>query len=96
MNNDARRPIPSLLPTNLMWRALFLAVGIFVVVLGAQCLVVDRFVIAGGEKPEPAAYSFQPPEKEKEIEPPEFAPWTLLSTGAVMVLYSLTLNRGGQ
>ena len=81
----------------LMVRALFLAIGIFVVVLGAQCLVVDRFVLAGEARPEPAAaYAFQPQlEKSKEVIPAEWAPWTLLSTGAVMVLYSLTLNRGG-
>ena len=78
-----------------MLRALSLAIGIFVTVLGAECLVVDRFVMAGEERPEPAVYSFQPPVQEKEIEPAEWAPWTLLSTGAVMVLYSLTLNRGG-
>jgi hypothetical protein len=79
-----------------MLRALFLAIGIFVVVLGAQCLVVDRFVMSGQSDPQPAAYAFQPQAAQaKEIVPAEWAPWTMLSTGAVMVLYSLTLNRGG-
>ncbi len=79
-----------------MWRAFFLAVGIFVVVLGGQCLVLDRYVLAGEQPAQQAGmYAFQPqPEPSRDIIPAEWAPWTMLSTGAVMILYSLTLNRG--
>lgn len=81
----------------MMWRALFLAVGIFTAVLGAECLVVDRFVMANEQTPQqPQAFAFQAPTQSKrEVIPPEWAPWSLLSTGAVVIIYSLTLNKGG-
>jgi hypothetical protein len=83
-----------------MWRALFLACGIYACVLGAECLVVDTFVMAG----ESAAHASEPATvfgsapviaEQKEMKPPEWAPWSLLSAGAVVILYSLTLNRQG-
>jgi hypothetical protein len=88
-----------------MWRALFLATGIFMCILGAECLAVDRFVITSERAPvDPAA----PPAPatlfggpaasvpaKRDIEPPEWAPWSLLSAGAVIILYALTINRQG-
>ena len=82
-----------------MWRAFFLALGIFLCILGAQCLVVDTYVLAG--QPQPAAeaqslFNAPPPSAgQREMEPPEWAPWSMLSVGAVVILYSLTLNRQG-
>jgi len=29
----------------------------------------------------------------KDIEPPEWAPWSLLSAGTVIILYALTINK---
>lgn len=83
-----------------MWRAFFLAAGIFACVLGAQCLVVDSFVMAAEGPPtaeNPATLFGQMPlaAATRDYQPPEWAPWTLLSTGAVVILYSLTLNRAG-
>jgi hypothetical protein len=81
-----------------MWRALFLACGIFGCILGGQCLVVDSFVMADESAPhaaEPATLFGAGPMavQSKDYKPPEWAPWTLLSAGAVIVLYSLTINR---
>jgi hypothetical protein len=82
-----------------MWRAFFLAAGIFGCILGAQCLVVDAFVMASDATTADnqavlfGAQSSAAP--TQDFQPPEWAPWTLLSTGAVVILYSLTLNRGG-
>lgn len=93
-----------------MWRAFFLACGIYACILGAECMVVDTFVMAGqspiAAKPpstsEPASFfgSTQPPplavqSAKKDLKPPEWAPWSLLSVGAVTILYSLTLARQG-
>ena len=92
-----------------MWRAFFLGIGIYLCILGAECLVVDKFVMAGEAPPleveqQPApqtpATLFGPtaptgPIAQREIEPAEWAPWSLLSAGAVVILYSLTLNRPG-
>jgi hypothetical protein len=87
-----------------MWRALFLAVGIYMCILGAECLVVDRFVMAGEHKPPaedqtPATlFGATPPPPlatNHEIQPAEWAPWSFLSAGAVVILYALTINRQG-
>lgn len=83
-----------------MWRALFLAIGIFLCILGAECLVVDRFVMASDQPPisaeTPATLFGAPPSAPlatQDIEPPNWAPWSFLSAGAVVILYALTINR---
>jgi hypothetical protein len=94
-----------------MWRAFFLAVGITLAILGAECLVVEKAVFALPRKkeaePPPAAFpgsSYLPgseyligevPEapKTKEVVPPEWAPYALLSAGAIVALYSVTLAK---
>lgn len=77
-----------------MWRAFFMGVGVFVCILGAQCMVTDRFILAAEVKQAPAAMFNNLP-KKREVVPPEYAPWTLLSVGAVSILYSLTLPKLG-
>ena len=87
-----------------MWRALFLAVGVYMCILGGECLVVDRFVLAGDKPPGessagPAtlfgATSAPIVSASREIQPAEWAPWSFLSGGAVIILYALTINRQG-
>ena len=91
-----------------MWRAFFLALGIYCCILGAECLIVDQFVMAGeapaateaiAAPPGPAtlfgATAPPPPLAQRDIEPAEWAPWSLLSAGAVIILYALTINRQG-
>ena len=80
-----------------MWRSFFLAVGISTVIWGAECLVVEKAILAGEVKTEPenlGGYFTQPLQpKTREFTPPEWAPWSLMSTGAVVILYSFTLPR---
>jgi hypothetical protein len=71
-----------------MWRSFFLAVGIFLCILGVESLAVDRAVLSG---PSSAGGAFQSP--GREFTPPEWAPWTLMSCGAVVLLYSFTIPR---
>ena len=85
-----------------MWRAFFLAIGIYMCIIGAECLAVERFELASKEiepsEPSPATLFGNAPGPigtSREIEPPEWAPWSLLSAGAVVILYALTINRGG-
>ncbi len=68
-----------------MWRSFFIAVGVTLLVIGAECLVVDDFIIAskGGAS---ASES-----RSRDIKPPDWAPWSLLSAGAVTMLYSFTI-----
>jgi hypothetical protein len=78
-----------------MLRAFFLAMGISTCIYGAECLVVEKFVMASESPPAATqtgnfAAAAKPP---REIKPPEWAPWTLLATGAVVVLYSMAMRR---
>lgn len=87
-----------------MWRAFFLAVGIYMCILGGECLVVDRFVMAGENAAADATagpatlFGGSPTavvSTSREIQPAEWAPWSFLSGGAVIILYALTINRQG-
>ena len=51
---------------------------------GAQIRRVPQLRAIGGQSAGP-----------REVKPAEWAPWSLLSVGAVVILYSLTLNRQG-
>jgi len=51
--------------------------GLFALLLGVQCMFIDRASWAGGG----------------DVVPPDWAPWSLMSTGAVVMLYSFTLPK---
>jgi hypothetical protein len=78
-----------------MWRAAFLALGITLCILGGECLVVEKAVLAQTSESAQPPSSFLAPATPaaREIKPPEWAPWSLLSGGAVILLYSYTLPR---
>ena len=79
-----------------MWRSLFLATGIVLCILGAECMMMEKVVLAG-EPAEPTAttsfFAATTPPSVSEIKPPEWAPWSLLSSGAVVILYSYSIPR---
>ena len=81
-----------------MWRSFFMALGIYVCILGTECLIIDKAVLADKEEA-PASgggiFSAKPVTKKKEYVPPDWAPWSLLSAGAIAVLYSITLTTRG-
>jgi len=77
-----------------MWRSFFLAVGIFLMILGAECLGVKKMNLRIREAPPPPTSPFDTEKKvgaQKQIVPPNWAPWSLLSSGAVVCLYSFTI-----
>jgi hypothetical protein len=79
-----------------MWRALFLAVGVFLVLLGLQCLGVQKFILKAREpvlQQQTFVWRAQTPQlgPKKELIPPPWAPWSLMSTGAVVCLYSFSI-----
>jgi hypothetical protein len=82
-----------------MWRAFFLAIGISLVIIGAQCLVVDRVVLAHGAPAEAKqnatlfGTTSTPSASGKELTPPEWAPWSLMASGAVVIIYSFTVPK---
>ena len=79
-----------------MCRAFFLAIGIFLMILGVECLGVEKVTLRIHEDPPPTIWQQDnwsrvgPP---KEITPPRWAPWSLLASGAVVCLYSFTIPR---
>jgi hypothetical protein len=88
-----------------MWRSLFLALAITLCVLGLECLVVKRATLTVTAPPEATTamydYSFLDPtltsstaRPKRVIEPPDWAPFGLLSSGIVLLLYTKSLASG--
>ena len=68
-----------------MWKSFCLASGIFSCILGAELLLIDSAVIMpvqGGGGPQ-------------TVTAPDWAPWALLSAGAVTILHFCTLPAKG-
>lgn len=83
-----------------MWRSLFMALGAYVCIMGAECLIIDKAVLAGkDEPPAGSAVSFGGKSnagRKREFVPPDWAPWSLMSAGAIAMLYSITLSKGAE
>lgn len=76
-----------------MWRAFFLSVGIFVFVMGAECLGVEKFVLKPRIEMVDGEVVRSGP--KRVLTPPDWAPWSLMSTGAVVCLYCFTVPKMG-
>ncbi|MDA7951484.1 MAG: hypothetical protein MPJ24_08350 [Pirellulaceae bacterium] len=81
-----------------MWRAFFLAVGIICCILGGECLTVKKATLVPYEVETLQTDGLGNEElivstETKDFTPPEWAPWSLLSTGVVIILYSFTIPR---
>jgi hypothetical protein len=77
-----------------MWRAFFLGIGVYLMIAGAECLAVDRVVWRAAAEPPPAVMQLNPiAKKPKDAAPAPWLPWCLLSTGAVVCLYSFTIPK---
>jgi hypothetical protein len=68
-----------------MFRSLFLALGVYCCLLGLEALFVERAILKRPEG-DPAAV-------QRVVMPPDWAPWSLMGGGAVVVLYSFTIPR---
>jgi hypothetical protein len=66
-----------------MWRSFFLAIGAYCCLLGVEALAVEKAVLKVDPSNTQATL--------REISPPDWAPWTLLAGGAVVMLYSFTI-----
>jgi hypothetical protein len=79
-----------------MWRAFFQAVGIFLCILGVECLGVEQAVLKIHDPPPPAINPFAGENAvgpAKVVIPPPWAPFSLMATGAITIIYSFTLPR---
>lgn len=79
-----------------MWRAFFLGIGIFLMIFGAEGLAVDTFYLRLRGDPPPKTSPFDYEVKQapqRTLTPQPWVPYSLMSTGAVVCLYSFTLPR---
>jgi hypothetical protein len=84
-----------------MWRAFFCAIGIVLLILGVECLMIDSAILAAGVVDEPMppqnvglfGAGAVPPQQSRTFRPAEWIPWSLLTSGAVTLLYALSLRR---
>ena len=76
-----------------MWRAFFLSIGIYACILGGECLVVERVVLNRTEKVASTMPLVPGEARKKEITPPDWAPWSLLSFGVITMIYSFTIPK---
>jgi hypothetical protein len=67
-----------------MWRSFFLAVGAYCCLLGVEALAVEKAVL----KSDPIN---KPQNAWREVSPPDWAAWSMLAGGAVVMLYSFTI-----
>jgi hypothetical protein len=67
-----------------MWRSFFLAIGAYCCLLGVEALAIERAVLKADTRMVQSG-------GWQEIIPPDWAPWSLLGTGAVVMLYSFTI-----
>jgi len=77
-----------------MWRPFFLGLGITLCLVGAECLVLDHVVLSSQQRPLAPQGLFggeQMAGPGKVVTPPEWAPWILMASGAVVLLYSFTI-----
>jgi hypothetical protein len=79
-----------------MWRALFLSIGAFLFLLGAQCLFVSQITTKLHGEPPEAGNPFEPAPTvgpQLKFNPPPWAPWSMMSSGVVICLYSFTIPK---
>lgn len=83
-----------------MWRAFFFAVGTMLIIVGIECLLIDSATLAGGHTEAVSVSNtwFGPQqmmvvEPQRVVQPPEWIRWSLIASGAVVLLYATTLPR---
>ena len=84
-----------------MWRAFFSAVGIVLLILGVECLLIDSAVLAAGVVDDPmpvqnaGLFGTVPMQavSNRVFRPAEWIPWSLLASGAVVLLYAISIRR---
>ena len=81
-----------------MWRAFFLAIGVSLVILGAEFMAIDQVVLYQPPAEGGALHTLTSITSTRVIgptvlAPPEWAPWCLFSVGAVVMIYSFTIPK---
>ena len=89
-----------------MWRSFFCAIGIVLIILGIECLLIDSAVLVAGVMDDPSQQVqqqsgglFSTPiqsTNDRIFRPSEWFPWSLLATGSIVLLYSISLRKNGE
>ena len=74
-----------------MFRASILAVGLFISLIGIECMFVETAVFTTADFSDTELYSTAVVPSSFVVSPPAWAPWGLLISGSVVMLYSFTL-----
>lgn len=94
----------TLIRPETMWRAFFCAVGIVLIIMGIECLLIDSAVLVAGviddpnQVPQSTGTFFSPPTQstvDRVFKPSEWFPWSLVASGAIVLLYSISLRKVG-
>lgn len=83
-----------------MLKSCFFSTGLFVTLWGVSLLFVDQIVLNATEEGDPentisAMISTVTPENQKYVDPPDWAAFSLMSVGAVTMLYAVALPKKG-
>lgn len=81
-----------------MMRATFFSIGLFVTLWGVGFLLVDKMVlnVKGDSSPQSGfrgMFNAVTPERQRVIDPPDWAAFSLMSVGTVTMLYSVALPK---
>lgn len=79
-----------------MWRALFIAAGLAMAILGAEFMLIDKAVLTMPNDKSEQSHMFAAPPPlftTREYVPPEWTPWTLISVGAIVVMYTSAMAK---
>ena len=75
-----------------MWRSFFIALGLAAAILGGELLAIGKATLTlpaeESVQQRPLLNSVHETFHTRDFVPPDWAPWTLLSVGMVVVLYS--------
>lgn len=79
-----------------MWRSIFIALGIMAIIVGFESLVIEsaNFYSARGTDASSFANPLTTPAAgTRQWQPQDWFPWTILSAGAIVIIYAFTLPR---
>jgi hypothetical protein len=79
-----------------MLRGFFLAIGLSMMIFGLECLAIERvYFRVHDDAPPTNSLTASAPKAgpAKQFAPAPWMPWSVLSSGAVVCLYSFTIPR---
>jgi hypothetical protein len=83
-----------------MWRSIFLAGGIYLVIIGLECFVLEQVELRRGGRPLAPGVTSSPYQTigftsaipaagtGRTYRPKEWMPWSLLAAGTIIILYT--------